>query len=322
MEVSVERFQILSLDGGGIRGLFSAAVLAAIEEDLNVRITDHFDLIAGTSTGGIVAIALGLGLRPHEIVSFYQKYAPEIFRNPLGLGSLRQWVKAKYGPDGLEASLKAAFGSKLFGESMKRLVIPTYNLGDDDVYIFRTPHVESLTRDYREPAWKVARATTAAPTFFPACNIVDNLRLIDGGVWANNPSMVALVEACGVLKVPLDKIHLLSIGTYDAVASRPNYLDWGGRLLWAIDAPEVLIRAGSIGVNNQVQFLLGKERGLRIDPKVPAKEVTLDGVSSNETLIGRAMHHSRRWMPEISGKFMSHLASPYLPCHSVSQGSA
>ena len=77
-----ERFQILSLDGGGIRGVFSAAILAAIEEDLDIRLVDHFDLIAGTSTGGIIAVALGLGLRPADILAFSTEHAPRIFSNP------------------------------------------------------------------------------------------------------------------------------------------------------------------------------------------------------------------------------------------------
>ena len=83
--------------------------------------------------------------------------------------------------------------------------MPSYNVGDDDVYIFRTPHAERLRRDYRVPAWKVALATSAAPTYFPACREVDQLRLIDGGVWANNPAMVGIIEAVGTLGVALDR---------------------------------------------------------------------------------------------------------------------
>ena len=74
-----ERFQILALDGGGIKGLFSAAVLAHIEEDLQTRIVDHFDLITGTSTGGIIALALGAGMRPRDVVSFYADEGAAIF---------------------------------------------------------------------------------------------------------------------------------------------------------------------------------------------------------------------------------------------------
>jgi patatin-like phospholipase/acyl hydrolase len=181
------RFQILSLDGGGIRGVFSAAILAAIEEDLELRLVDHFDLIAGTSTGGIIALGLGLGLRPADILAFYTEHGPRIFRNPWRLRSALWWFWRKYRPAALGTALRTTFGDRPFGESSKRLVIPSYNVGDDDVYIFRTAHAERLRRDYRVPAWKVALATSAAPTYFPACREVDGLRLIDGGVWANNP---------------------------------------------------------------------------------------------------------------------------------------
>src|SRR5438874_982146 len=84
-----ERFQILSLDGGDIKGLFSAAVLAAIEEDLGIHIIDYFDLITGTSTGGIIALGLGLGMQPREIVNFYLAQGPKVFRHWYGLRGLQ-----------------------------------------------------------------------------------------------------------------------------------------------------------------------------------------------------------------------------------------
>ena len=300
--------------------MFSAALLAAIEEDLKIQVVDHFDLMAGTSTGGIIAIALGLGMRPKEIVDFYVRYGPNIFRNPLKTRSLHQWVWRKYSRKPLETALRETFGERLFGESTKRLVIPTYNLGEDDVYIFRTPHSDKLRRDYRVPAWKVALATAAAPTYFPACREVDHLRLVDGGVWANNPAMVALVEASGTLSVPLSHTWLMSIGTYDAVAGRPSYLDAGGRFAWALHAADVILRASSIGVNNQAHFLLGGERLLRINPKVPDSDVVLDNVSRVENLIARARHYSRKAMPEIKTKFGGHRATLYSPLHKVEGG--
>ena len=308
-----ERFQILSLDGGGIRGVFSAAILAAIEEDLNVRLADHFDLIAGTSTGGIIALGLGLGLRPADVLAFYTEHGPHIFRNPLKLRSALWWFWRKYRSAALETALRTVFSDRTFGESAKRLVIPSYNVGDDDVYIFRTAHAQRLRRDYRVPAWKIALATSAAPTYFPACRQVDGLRLIDGGVWANNPSMVAIIEAVGTLNVPADRIRLLSIGTYDAVVRRPRLLDRGGALAWARTAPDILLRSGSIAVNNQANYLLGKNNVLRIDPRVPAQEVTIDGVSTLDSLIARARHHSRHVMPQMHARFMDHNAPPFVP---------
>lgn len=89
-ESGTERFQILSLDGGGIKGLFSASVLAKLEDDLGVSIVDHFDLIVGTSTGGLIALGLGMGMRPHELVRFYVESGPKIFQHSFGLRSFTQ----------------------------------------------------------------------------------------------------------------------------------------------------------------------------------------------------------------------------------------
>ena len=312
-----QRFQILSLDGGGIKGLFSAALLAAIEEDLNINIADHFDLIAGTSTGGIIAIGMGLGMRPREIVDFYLREGTKIFPNWLGVKWFQQWAYRKFSPEPLSSALQSCFKGMRFGDSKKRLVIPSYNLGEDDVYIFRTPHAERLKRDYKLPAWKVALATSSAPTFFPCTREVDNIRLIDGGVWANNPTMVAIIEAFGTLNVPLNSIWTLSIGTSDAVSQRRKRLNKGGIVAWALEnaAIDVIMRGQSIGANNQATFLLGRERMERLNPKVAADEYSLDGVQKVEDLIGKAAHHSRTFMPIFEHKFAKHIAALYSPIH-------
>jgi patatin-like phospholipase/acyl hydrolase len=91
-----QRFQILALDGGGLRGIFSAAILAALEDDLQISVVDHFDLIAGTSTGGIIALGLGLGLRPRQIVEFYAELGERVFRSRPALSSARQLLRAKF----------------------------------------------------------------------------------------------------------------------------------------------------------------------------------------------------------------------------------
>jgi len=309
-----DRFQVLSLDGGGARGLFAAAVLAAVERDLNIKLVDHFDLIAGTSTGGIIAIGLGLGLTPREMVEFYVKHSPQVFRNRLYTRSFQQWIYRKYSAHPLESALKEMFGERPFGESTKRLVIPSYDLGTDDVYVFRTAHDERFKRDYKSPAWHVAMATSAAPTYFPSFRRIDRLRLIDGGIWANNPAMVGLVESFGTLKSDLSHIHILSIGTYESISHRRRLLNNGGRLVWARTVPDVILKAGSVGINNQVRFLIG-DRFVRLNPKVAANEVSLDEADSADDLIGRASYYSRRNMPEISSRFMQHRAATFIPVY-------
>ena len=308
------RFQILSLDGGGIKGIFSAAILAAFEEDLGIRVVDHFDLIAGTSTGGIIAIGLGLGLSPRQIVQFYMTHGPSIFPGSSGRRRcLSHWFRRKYSAGPLEAALVECFGNRLFGESNKRLVIPAYNLGEDDVYIFRTPHHETLSRDLKVPAWKVARATSAAPTVFPSFRGIDGQRLIDGGVWANNPAMAALVESFTTLNIPLERTRILSIGTTDPLNSRQSGLDEGGMFAWAWAATNVVLRGQTIAARNQARFLVGDDNFSRLDPTVPADQFCLDGIDRSQELIAKAAHHSRIFAPTFNKRFAKHTAQPFVP---------
>lgn len=311
--VRADRFQILSLDGGGLRGMFAAALLARLEEDLDVRIIDHFDLIAGTSTGGIIALGLGLGLSPRDILGFYADHGPQIFRDRTRLRGLRHLIRAKYSAGPLRTALTDVFGEKTFGESTKRLVIPSYNLGAEDVYLFRTPHLPSLTRDWREHAVDVAMATAAAPTYLPGMSL-DGARLIDGGVWANNPVMVALTEAVGPLSVPLEAIRVFSVGTTTDVPRRSRRLDRGGVAPWARDVVEVLMRAQGESAIKQVRHFLDPDWVLRLNPMVPTGALALDRVDADD-LIGRAGHESRIASPGFRRTFADHTAPAYVPYH-------
>lgn len=312
-----ERFQILALDGGGFRGMFSAAVLTRLEEDLGVRIVDHFDLIAGTSTGGIIALGLGLGLSPRELLAFYTEHGPRIFRDRSRMRGLRHLWRAKYGSEPLKDALTEVFGERTFGESTKRLVITSYNVAADDVYLFRTPHLPTLKRDWREKAVNVALATSAAPTYLPGMAL-DGARLVDGGVWANNPTMVALTEAAGPLSVPLNEVRVFNLGTTIDVRSRHRRLDHGGLLPWAIDAVEVLMRAQSESAIKQARHFIGKTNVFRLNPTVPTGAVALDKVDI-ETLYGLAGHVSRDASPAVHRMFCDHHAPVFVPYYPASE---
>ena len=305
-------FQILSLDGGGIKGLFSAAVLAKIEDDLGIVVTDHFDLICGTSTGGIIALGLGIGLRPREIVQFYVNQGPAIFRRSRWSGSISWFWNRKYPQKPLKKALQECFGDRRLADCTKRLVVPSYNLDKDEVYLFKTPHHPRLTRDWREPLWKVALATSAAPTFFPSCRDVDRIRLIDGGVWANNPAMVGIVEAVSMIGVPLDSISVLSLGTTNPIANKPNNLDNGGVWQWKKAAIDVALRGQSHGVQGQAQHLLGADRAIRLDPAVPDGLFALDKLTEDR-LLSEAAHASRHFAPTFANKLQPHSAAPFEP---------
>lgn len=314
-----ERFAVLSIDGGGVRGIFVAAVLANLERDTGAKVTDHFDLIVGTSTGGIIALGLGAGMSPEEILAHYIDNVNSIFpawrrstlARPLSL------VRAKYKPDGLREVVQAIFRDKLLCDSTVPLVIPSYNIGENAVYLFKTPHHERLRRDWSVPMWQVAMATTAAPTFFPAYSLPgDHVRLVDGGVWANNPSMVGVVEAVSMFGQPLEGIRLLSLGTTVAAAYRSRKLDRGGLIQWvrSPNVAQVLMAGQSTGAFTASEHLLGRGHAFRLNPPAPESLVKLDAADSRE-LLAAAAHHSRDFCPTYAAEFASHQRGPYTPLH-------
>jgi predicted acylesterase/phospholipase RssA len=306
------RFQILALDGGGYKGMFSAAVLERLEDDLGTSLVRHFDLVAGTSTGGIIALALGTGKRPNELVDFYLRYGPGIFgharwRTP------RHLFLAKYSRRPLATALRSVLGDNCLWQSQVPLCIPSFDLCNDGVHLFRTPHSERLARDWRETMVDVALATSAAPTYLPAHRL-RGMRLVDGGVWANNPAIVAVSEAVAEFGIDLADIRVLSLGTTTDLGARPRRLDRGGLLPWARHATSVFLRGQSLAAANATYHLLPKAQSVRIDPSVPDKLLRLDGVTPDQ-LRGFAEHHSRLRNGEVQAVFLDHEAAPYVPFH-------
>lgn len=317
--MSASRLQVLALDGGGVKGLFTADVLARIEDDLGVTIRDSFDLIAGTSTGGIIALALGAGLSPAQIVDQYRSLVSRVFpanrrrayRYPYRL------FKPAYRQEPLRNALDDLFGSRLLGDSDKRLVIPSWDAQNGSVHIFKTRHHPRLNRDWKIPMADVALATTAAPTFLPAA-YVDGHRLIDGGVWANNPSVIALTEALSMLNVDLTAIRLLNIGTTSTLADHPRRLDRAGLGPWVRRAPKLIMAGGSRGAQGIAEHLLTRERYIRFDATVPRGSYTLDGADPND-LAGLSAKVSRDLTPVFQSAFGGYTAGPFEPLPSPSQ---
>lgn len=299
--------QILSLDGGGLKGLFSAAVLEGLERDLQTTILDHFDLIAGTSTGGLIALALGAGLSTTEIVDFYTSRGPEIFP---GRGRLRQLLRSKHAPGPLGTALREVLGERRLWESRCRLLIPSYSLDAGDVYLFKTPHHPRLRRDYRERMLDVAMATTAAPTYLPAFELSNN-RLVDGGVWANNPALIAVTEALSMLGAAPDQVRMLSLGTTDEVIDRGPGLTNGGLVQWGRHGMSLLLQAQSQASDHAVEHLLGRGRVTRISAPVPRGVFALDRVDAIR-IRGLAEDVSRRHSERVA-EFLAHRAEPFVP---------
>jgi uncharacterized protein len=159
--------RILSIDGGAIKGVFPASFLTTLEESLGQPIAKFFDLIVGTSTGGIIALGLGLGLSAKQILSFYEERGPSIFKGTQFARALRQIGISKYSSDPLREALQMVFEDRRLGESTTRLVVPSCNLDTGEVHIWKTSHHPRLERDYKVPVVEVALSTAAAPTYFP-----------------------------------------------------------------------------------------------------------------------------------------------------------
>lgn len=308
-----DRFQILALDGGGAKALFTAHVLARLEQDLGVGINDSFDVIAGTSAGGIVALGLGAGLTPSEIVSRYEELVGTVFSAARRrLWRRPRWLTAPiYDAGALRAALTKVLGERLLGDSAKRLVIPAWDVQRGAVHIFKTPHHARLARDWRIPMVDVAMGTSAAPLYFPAAG-VDGHRLIDGGVWANNPSVVAIAEAVSMLDVPLSSIRVLNVGTIDQLTNHPKRRDRGGLLQWAKPITPLILNAGSRGGQGVAEHLIGKSNYTRFDALVPGGLYALDSADPND-VAGLAASVSRELSPVYTERFADHQAAEYIP---------
>ncbi|MEV0890176.1 CBASS cGAMP-activated phospholipase [Promicromonospora sp. NPDC050262] len=302
-----DRFQILSLDGGGAKALFTASVLARFEEDHGVRVVDRFDLITGTSAGGIVALCLGAGLPPAEIADRYLELITKVFPR----SRRRKWrpsrlVRPSYSGNALREALVEVFGDRLLGESSKRLLVPSWNVQSGEVHLFKTPHSERLVRDRNVKMVDVALATSAAPTYFPAAT-ADSSQLIDGGVFANNPSVFAISEAKSMLGVPLESIRVLSIGTMVPFTDHSDRLDNAGIGRWAAAAVNTILTASSHSNNGLAQHLIGFDNFVRLNATVPQSLFALDRIDAAK-VAGYAATVSRNLSPEYVAKFIDHTA--------------
>jgi patatin-like phospholipase/acyl hydrolase len=299
-------FRILSIDGGGIRGIFPAAVLADFETAHcgASSIADYFDLAAGASTGAIIALGLGSGKTSAEIRDLYLTRGPHIFPpvadNALG----RAWKFVRnniintafnrHDRFALERALQEFLGDKLLGESKLRHVIPAFDGRFSEVFLFKTRHHDDYRQDWRCKMVDVALATTAAPTIYRALDTA-GYRLIDGGIWANNPLMLAIVEAMICYDVPRERIKVLSIGCGDDPYYVTRRMVGGGLWQWRYVIGAAM-RAQSLAATNQARLLLGPRNVVRIDPSLSGGPIELDDYR-------RAVNEL---LPAVSGAVAAH----------------
>jgi patatin-like phospholipase/acyl hydrolase len=309
--------KILSIDGGGIKGVFPASFLATVEDTVGAKINDHFDLIVGTSTGGIIALGLGMGYSAKEMLSFYEELGPKIFKGNSLFRRLRQIGFAKYDTTPLKEALTSKFGDKRLGDSFNRLVIPSVNLETGEVHVYKTSHNKRFERDYKEKVVGVALATSAAPSYFPSHTSTTGIPLVDGGVWANNPMGLAVVEAIGVLGWDKDDIEILSIGC----TSEPSNIKTArkqsrGLAYWGVKMIDLFMSTQSFASYGTALLLLGSKNVYRFSPVVSRGRFGLDSISEIGSLKGLGDSEARKALPSIR-HFFSEKADLFIPEHKL-----
>ncbi len=305
--------RVLSIDGGGIKGVFPAAFLAEIEQGLPEPLWRYFDLIVGTSTGGILALGLGLGLRARDLLGFYEEHGPRIFGGNRAVSWARHLARLKYPREHLEVALRSVLRERRIGDAKTRLVIPSLHLDTGQVYIFKTAHHASLSTDYRRLATDAAMATAAAPSYFPVFSLGGNVPLIDGGVWANNPLGVAAVEAVGLLGWKRTDVRILSVGcskkTFDSGSPRAWHR---GRLFWAKRFIQASFAGQDSAACGTAKLLVGEENVYRIDPRVSG-DIALDSVKDMGRLTGLGAVEARAAQPQLRPVFFATQADEFVP---------
>ncbi|MCE0498499.1 MAG: patatin-like phospholipase family protein [Methylacidiphilales bacterium] len=226
-------FKILSIDGGGIKGTYSAFLLAALEHQLDrgKKLGSYFDMVAGTSTGSLIALGLAAGRSAKEIAEAYESDGGLIFcdHHPLHRawrGIRQALIKAKYEPTQLGLTLDRLLGEKTLSEAANYVCVPVTVINNYAPRVYKTRHSE-------KHSWKnvtlkhLALASSAAPTFFPLVEseAIQGTLYADGGLFANNPALVALIEAFRVFVGPdserksFDSVSIMSIGSFPSPAT-------------------------------------------------------------------------------------------------------
>lgn len=280
--VRKEPFRILSCDGGGYRGLYSAIILGRLE-DVWLDWLTSVDFFAGTSTGAIVAMGLACGYSPKDMADLYRLQGKDIFSDSIGddIRDLGKLIGAEWDNKNLKRALEGLFGNKKLGEIKKTVLVVAFDLDVwDRNYNTRTwkPRVFNNyeDEDLNESVVDVLMATCAAPTYFPTYN-----GFIDGGVAANNPAMCAVAGAIK-MGISIPDIRLLSVGT----GKNPQYIegdhDWG-QAQWVMPITDMLMDGGMDVVDYQCKRVLGEEHYLRLNTALETR-IELGDVSKSEEI--------------------------------------
>ena len=287
--MSDSTFNILSFDGGGIRGALSIKLLEKIQDE-TPNIVKTSNMISGTSTGSLIALGLAYGMTPSEISNLYSKENLEYIFDK----SYSQISRPKYDNNHLKEILLSVFPENLKLKDLGKLVvIPTFYIGNEynswkAIFYNNLPNAE--TEDYR--VVDVAMASSAAPVFFPSydCHI-------DGGIIATDPSLASIIYAIDdELGKRMDQIRLLSFGTgYCYNSIKEDTSKWGA-IDWVISKdPDLPIISVTLEGNAQLSQIFSKKlldsNYYRVNPKMD-KDISMDDTKSMDYLLELAAEYN------------------------------
>ncbi len=286
--------KVLCIDGGGIRGVFAIAILKALEEEIGKPIGEAFDLVAGTSTGAIIAASVALKLEMKDVLKDYQIYGEKIFSRQSKLGLWRTIYSDRF----LRRFFQRAFGNYTLADIEKPLLIPAVDLTHGKPYVHRSNFGSSGEEtDLSVKLWDAVLSSCSAPVYFPPNNVENKFLSIDGGLWANNPSLVCITEAMKHFHEKIEDIEILSIGTGEQqiVFSDEERGSWGMQQWLPVQLPsfkvtpklfDLALHLSSESVTYHCRYLLG-ENYLRINENL-GEEVSFDEVTYTDRLIDLA----------------------------------
>ena len=301
-------FKILSIDGGGIRGVYPAHILKCFEEKLGINLFQSFDMIAGTSTGSIIAAGVACDIRATEMVNMYKEHGEDIFKKKKSripfkkLQNITQpLLESVYDSGSLSKVLKGVFSDNTLGQIAKPLILPATDVGNGGVHVFKSAYDPTFIRDRLVKVRDAVLASCSAPTFFDP-HKVDEYLLSDGGLWANNPALVAVIDAQKRLAINYDDIQVVSIGTgHSKVAyGLKHKRSWGFATGWRHkEFINFMLSLQSQSALNYLKLHLKPEQILRIDFESDT-DLPLDDVSEIDNLISLADKNFTYRSKEIS----------------------
>lgn len=316
-EASSPTYHVLALSGGGYRGLYTATILKELESTLGHPLARHFDLICGTSVGGLLAMGLSLEIPTMELQGIFKNHGDAIFNSRQGIRRLLGfWGMAKHSNEGLKSVLSPYFDGKTIGDLKHATLITSVNYATGAGQFFKTPHHPNFRLDHSIELMDVALATSAAPAYFP---IVRNSRGVfaDGGLVGNAPGLFGWHEVTTFLdSTKSARIRVLAIGTMSTGATiRGNAKLDAGILNWRGDLLSLMFSAQESSVDHMLRHILKNDYFKIDDPVTPdqsedIKKLDVVSEAATHTLVARGVAAAQRTLGHSHFQpFIRHIAA-------------